>query len=143
MEKTSFTQQVRRNSLALLSLCVALSALFYNTWRNEATERNRNIRVAEFEMLKSLGELQQIIDYAHFRRDPQRGDLTQGLGRVLQIHDLATLTPKPVQDAAEGLLTAWRKHDEKLATDLEAAGLISEEILHTRRTVLTSLRSLK
>ena len=99
-DNTGFASQLRRNSLALLSLMVALSALFYNTWRNEQTERNRNIRVAEFEMLKNLGELQQIIDYAHFRKDQQRGDLTQGLSRVLLIRDLAALTPQPVADSA-------------------------------------------
>lgn len=142
MEGNNITQQVRRNSLALLSLLVALSALFYNTWRNESTERNRNIRTAEFEMLKYLGEVQQVIDYAHFRKDQQRGDLTMGLGRVLLIHDLSKLAPPPVEDAAERLLAAWRTHGDKLGSDLDAAGALSEEVLHARRTVLASLRSL-
>jgi hypothetical protein len=142
METNHFSQQVRRNSLALLSLLVALSALFYNTWRNESTERNRNIRVAEFEMLKYLGEVQQVIDYAHFRKDQQRGDVTIGLGRVLLIHDLSKLTPKPVEDAAEHLLAAWRTHGEAMGTSLEAASALSEEVLVTRRTVLESLASL-
>ena len=143
MENVSFAQQIRRNSLALLSLTVALSALFYNTWRNESTERNRNIRTAEFEMLKNLGELQQIIDFAHFRKDAQRGDLTMGLSRVLLIHDLAALTPQPVSDSAEKLMAAWRNNGDKLSTSLEAASALSEEVLLTRRTVLESLRGLK
>lgn len=142
MERENFAHQVRRNSLALLSLMVALSALFYNTWRNESTERNRNIRTAEFEMLKYLGEVQQIIDYAHFRKDQQRGDLTQGLGRVLLIHDLSTLAPKPVEEAADKLMAAWRTHGDVLSTNLDAASALSEEVLNTRRTVLASLRSL-
>jgi hypothetical protein len=142
MEGDRFVQQLRRNSLALLSLTVALSALFYNTWRNESTEHNRNIRTAEFEMLKYLGEVQQIIDYAHFRKDRQRGDLTQGLGRILLIHDLSTLAPKPVEEAADKLLAAWRTHGDTLSTDLEAASALSEEVLNMRRTVLASLRSL-
>lgn len=142
MDGNNFTQQVRRNSLALISLLVALSALFYNTWRNESTERNRNIRTAEFEMLKYLGEVQQIIDYAHFRKDQQRGDLTAGLGRVLLIHDLSTLAPKPVEESADKLLAAWRIHGDAMSTNLEAASVLSEEVLDTRRTVLASLRSL-
>jgi hypothetical protein len=143
MENLSFGQQVRRNAVALLSLSVALSALFYNTWRNELTEKNRNIRVAEFEMIKYLGEVQQIVDYAHFRKDAQRGDLTMGLSRMLMIRDLAALTPKPVEDSAEKLLATWRDNGEKLGTSLEAASTLSEEILNTRRVVLESLRSLK
>lgn len=142
-DNTGFASQLRRNSLALLSLMVALSALFYNTWRNEQTERNRNIRVAEFEMLKNLGELQQIIDYAHFRKDQQRGDLTQGLSRVLLIKDLAALTPQPVADSAEKLMTAWRENGDKLSTSFDAASALSEEVLLARRAVLESLRSLK
>jgi hypothetical protein len=143
MDNPTFGQQVRRNSVALLSLTVALSALFYNTWRNELTEKNRNIRVAEFEMIKYLGELQQIVDYAHFRKDQQRGDITMGLSRTLLIRDLAALTPKPVEDSAEKLLASWRDNGEKLPTSLDAASALSEEILNTRRAVLESLRSLK
>ena len=143
MENVSLAQQIRRNSLALLSLMVALSALFYNTWRNEHSERNRNVRTAEFEMLKNLGELQQIIDFAHFRKDAQRGDLTMGLSRVLLIHDLAALTPQPVNDSAEKLMAAWRNNGDKLSSSLDAASTLSEEVLLTRRSVLESLRSLK
>jgi len=39
-------EQIRNNMVALISLLIALSALGYNTWRNELTERNRNIRDA-------------------------------------------------------------------------------------------------
>ncbi|GGC79935.1 hypothetical protein [Undibacterium terreum] len=139
----SFLQQVRRNHLALLSLLVALSALFYNTWRNESTEANRNVRAAEFEMLKSLAELQQVIDYAHFRMDKQRGDPTRALTLILQINDLGTLTPPAVKTASENLLAAWRKNGDKVMDSLDAASAMSEEVLNTRRTVLESLRSLR
>jgi hypothetical protein len=44
-------EQILGNALAVISLCVALSALGYNTWRNELTEHKRNIRQAGFEML--------------------------------------------------------------------------------------------
>ncbi len=143
MENSTFIHQLRRNSLALLSLLVALSALSYNTWRNESTEKNRNIRAAEFEMLKNLGELQQIIDYAHFRHDQQRGDVTSGLSRILLIHDLSMLTPKPVADSAETLLASWRVNGDKLESSLEAASALSEQVLQTRRIVLDSLRGLR
>ena len=44
-------KQLQKNSLSLISLFVAFSALSYNTWRNEQTEYNRNIRSAGFEVL--------------------------------------------------------------------------------------------
>ncbi len=142
-ESSSLFQQWRRNSLALCSLAVALSALGYNSWRNESTERNRNIRAAEFEMLKHLGEVQQIIDYAHLRHDMQRGDLTMGLSRVLLIRDLGTLTPVPVEAASEKLLASWVKNGEQLGTSNDAFGALSEDVLAARRSVLASLKGLR
>ena len=143
MSENSLFQQWRRNSISICSLVVALSALGYNSWRNESTEHNRNIRAAEFEMLKHLGEVQQIIDYAHLRKDAQRGDLTQGLSRVLLIRDLGTLTPRPVDECTEKLLASWVKNGDQLATSQEAAATLSEDVLLTRRAVLASLQSLK
>jgi hypothetical protein len=143
MENTSLMQQIRRNLLALLSLLVALSALSYNTWRNETSEQHRNIRAAEFEMLKELSELQQIIDYAYLRQDLQHGDLAKGLAHVLFIRDLAKLTPEPVDNSAQALLVAWNSDSDKLASNKEAGAALSEQVLNTRTTVLESLRNLK
>ena len=67
-------RQIRDNLIALISVVIALSALGYNTWRNERTERNRNVRVAGIEMLREIGSLQQIIFYAHYADGDQRGD---------------------------------------------------------------------
>ena len=143
MEQGSLWRQLRANILSLLSLTVALSALGYNTWRNERTEFNRSIRAAEFEMLRHLIEVQQVIDFAHLRKDQQKGDLTLGLNRVLLIRDLASVTPEPVEKAAEQLRAGWVADSEKLATDNEAAGKLSEQVWQTRQAVLASLRSLK
>jgi len=43
-------QQVRGNSVALISLMTALLALSYDTWRNETTESQRNICQASFQV---------------------------------------------------------------------------------------------
>jgi hypothetical protein len=51
------SEQLRRHSVALISLVVAVSSLAYNTWRNERTEANRKIRVAGLELLLQLGHL--------------------------------------------------------------------------------------
>jgi hypothetical protein len=51
---TTLRQQLRSNAVALTSLLIALTSLGYNTWRNEHTEHNRNIRAAAFEILTKL-----------------------------------------------------------------------------------------
>lgn len=141
-EETGLRAQLRRNAVALMSLSVALTALFYNTWRNENTEHNRNIRSAEFEILKDLASLQEVVDYAHFRKDRQKGDQTRGLTYVLAIHDLSRLTPAPVASSGDQLLKAWREHGERIEDSLDDVSALSEQILATRTTVIESLRSL-
>ena len=143
MENPTIAQQFKRNFVAILSLAVALTGLGYTTWRNEHTERNRNIRVASFEILKTLGELQLIIDYAHFRKNERLGDPTLGWGKVLFIKDLAELVPAPVPEDAERLLATWRDHWEKIENDNQSVQRISEEIYQARRDVTDILRRLR
>ena len=88
--------QLRRHSVAIISLVVALVSLSYNTWRNEVTEHNRNIRFAGFELILKLGELQQTVFYRHYDRDPERGNPRTGWTAVLVMGDLAKLMPEPV-----------------------------------------------
>ena len=61
--------QLKRNTVALVSIIIAVSSLSYNTWRNEKTEENRNQRLASFEVLLKLNELQQVIFYSHYDKD--------------------------------------------------------------------------
>ena len=143
MEKMRLMRQIHHDLLAIVSLVIAIIALSYNTWRDETSEQHRNIRAAEFEMLKELSELQETIDYAYLRQDPQHGDLGKGLAHVLFIRDLASLAPEPVTSSSEALLLAWNGNSEKLASNKEAGAALSEQVLNTRRTVLESLRSLK
>ena len=44
-------EQLRRNTVALISLAVAITSLAYNSWRNEVSEGNRNSRTVGIEML--------------------------------------------------------------------------------------------
>ena len=48
-------KQIHNNAVALISLVIAVSSLAYNTWRNETTEEQRNIRHAAFRVLENLG----------------------------------------------------------------------------------------
>ncbi|MES2353298.1 MAG: hypothetical protein V4568_02670 [Pseudomonadota bacterium] len=142
MEDPTIIQQLKRHFVAILSLIVALTGLSYNTWRNERTEQNRNIRVAGFEILKTLGDLQLLVDYAHFHEDQQQGDPTTGWGKVLFIKDLAQLLPSPGPEDAERLLTTWRNNAEKIDSDNQSVQRISEDIFLARRDIIETLHRL-
>jgi hypothetical protein len=142
MKRVALAEQLRNHFVAILSLAVALTGLGYNTWRNEHTEANRNVRVAAFEMLKTLGELQLVVDYAHFRKDRLIGDPQMGWGKVLFLRDLAQVAPAPVPEQTEQLLTTWRDNWEKIEQDNEAVNKISEDIFSLRQQLLEVLRKL-
>ena len=57
MAESRIRKQLKQHSVALISLVIALSSLGYNTWRNETTEEQRNIRHASFRVLECLGDL--------------------------------------------------------------------------------------
>ena len=136
-------QQLRANIVAIGSMAGALTGLAYNTYRNERTEINHNVRAAAFETLRNLGEVQIIVDYAHFKKDPVRGDTRLGWGRVTLIHDLAQVLPAPGPEDADALRTAWRDNVEQLPTDKEAMITITDEIQRLRLTTLDILNHLR
>ena len=140
---TPMRQQLRDNLVAITSLVVALSALGYNTWRNERTERNRNVRVAGIELLQEIGSLQQIIFYAHYSAGDQRGDPRMGWADVLTISDLATLMPDEVAREAAGLRATWEANAEGLVDDEQAFRHIDGAIEELRQATLASLRALR
>ena len=136
-------QQFRDNLVAITSLVVALSALGYNTWRNEVTERNRNVRVAGVELLKEIGSLQQIIFYAHFAEGDARGDPRMGWADVLTIDDLAALMPAEVTREAEALREVWEANADGLVDDEDAFRRIDLAIDELRQATLAAMRALR
>lgn len=139
----SISEQLRRNAVAIISLAVALSGLAYNTWRNEQTEMNRNVRHAAFEMLVRLGELQQVTDHLHYGGDAERGNPITGWGYVAVIRDLAMVMPAPVKESAEQLYQTWDARWDELGEKTKAVEDISAAIKHTRATVIRALEALK
>ena len=144
-------KQIRDNLIALISIVIAMSALGYNTWRNERTERNRNIRVAGIEMLREIGSLQQIISYAHYsepdtgdktRADP-RGDPRMGWADVATISDLAALMPADVTRDAAKLRETWDADSAGLIEHDDAYARIDGAIDTLRQTTLAELRALR
>lgn len=139
----SFREQLRNNTVALISLVVALVALGYSTWRNERTELNRNLRVAGFELLTEIGSLQQVVFYAHFQSGDTRGDPRMGWVDILTIVDLAELMPADVLRDAKALNQTWQADWSGLGQDPEAHRRIDASIDALRQTTLAELRRLR
>ena len=137
------SEQLRRNSLAIISLFVAFSALGYNTWRNEQTEHNRNIRQAGFEMLVHIGELQRITYLAHFDQDKIAGNPRKGWVEVLVLRDLARLMSETEQLRSDALHAAWSENWSGLGGDDDlAVAAIDNAINDLRNDVVAALELL-
>jgi len=137
-------QQLRDNAVALISLVVALTSLSYNTWRNERTEHNRNVRTATFELLTRLADLERVVFLAQYDRDASGGNPRTGWVYVLVIRDLSGLAPPPVPARAAQLEKVWSDNWEGLGKEDESsANRIDDAIGGLREATLASLKSLR
>lgn len=136
-------QQLHQNMVALISLAVALTGLTYNTWRNEKTEENRNLRASGFEIVLTLGELQQIVFFSHYDRDAERGSPRAGWTRVILLDDLSELMPAEVKIEIDELRATWAKNWGGLGSESDAEEQISSAIDSVRRETLNALAALE
>ena len=137
-------EQLRNNAVALISLCVALSSLGYNTWRNERTEHNRNIRTAAFEILTKLAEFERVVFLAHYDRDKNNGNPRVGWTYVIVMDDLGAVMPGKVGPRADELRKVWAQNWEGLGSDSDVAvDRIEAGIVNLRNAALETLRSLR
>jgi len=140
---STIRQQLRNNAVALISLVVAIGSLGYNTWRNERTEHNRNVRTATFELLNKLAELERVVYLAQYDRDASGGNPRVGWTYVLVIRDLADVVPAPVPAQAAQLQKIWGENWEGLGKDDESSvNRIDDAIASLRTASLSMLRAL-
>ena len=136
--------QLKRNTVALISLIIAVSSLSYNTWRNEKTEENRNQRFASFEVLLKLNELQQVIFHSHYDKDSSdKGNPRTGWAHVLTVRDLSRVLHPPLPTSADELLAVWGKNWDGLDEKQVNVDLIMSEIDNIRSETLLLLESLE
>lgn len=139
---STLLQQVNKNLLAIISLVVALSALGYNTYRNELTEGNRNVRFAGFSMLMELAELQQLIDYAHYDKDVVKGNPISGWGHLLYIRDMSHLVSAEVVAETEALIQVWGDEWQTVRDDESSNQRVTAFINILRERVRYTMESL-
>ncbi len=138
----NIVNQVKVNMLSIISLVLALTALSYNTYRNELTEENRNIRNAGFELLVELNKLQLLIDFAHYDNNPQSGNPIRGWGHVLYIYDLSGLVSVEVESKSLALKEKWRITWEVLGKNENSNTELTEVIKDLRAQVLFKIKTL-
>jgi hypothetical protein len=138
----SILVQLRNNQLAIISLLVAFMALGYNTWRNELTEQNRNIREAGFEMLVHVAELQRITYLAHYDKDLVEGNPRKGWSEVLILKDLAQLMPNSAHPGTATLADTWEQNWQGLGQQDESVARIDTALDGLRTDILEALAEL-
>ncbi len=142
--KTSIKEQFRRNTVALISLAVAITSLGYNTWRNEHSEFNRNQRQASFEILLKLGELQELVFHSIYDPDfINAGNARTGWALVLTIRDLTQVIEGDVVQRGSDLHTTWGDHWQGIDTqNRDSEKAVNDAISALRNSTLEKLAEL-
>lgn len=138
-----FKHQIQHNLVAIISLCAAISGLFYDNWRDQISEQNQNRREAAFEVLKDLGELQTIVNYAHFDQNKVRGNAIEGCKYAVQVKDLSQLLDKNSAKKSQRLYETWQQEWEQLRTSPESEASVSKQIHATRHAVLAAIHQIE
>ncbi len=136
-------EQFRRNAVALISLAIAVTSLGYNTWRNEASEHNRNQRVVSIQLLLMLSELQQVIlDRRYGKESEGKSNLRKGWVIALTIRDISMIAEGGVPESAERLFNTWEDESGSLGSSDEAKERIENALKALRRDTQDILRNL-
>lgn len=139
--KTWWIKQLATHSVAVVSLITAILGLSYNSWQANQNEINQNMRIAAFEVLKNLGELQTVVNYAHFSGDQAKGNPIEGWKHVTMVRDLSYLLKPSAKQQSQQLFKAWQKEWELLTQDKQAEKHISDQITKTREAVLSTIEA--
>lgn len=134
-----FAKQLVTHSVAVVSLVAAIVGLSYNSWQANQNEINQNMRIAAFEVLKNLGELQTVVNYAHFTEDESRGNPIEGWKHVTMVRDLSHLLKPNAKKESQLLYSAWQKDWESLDDNQQVEEQISKQITKTREAVLSTI----
>ncbi len=146
--KQTIREQFRRNAVALISLAIAITSLGYNTWRNEASEHNRNQRLVAIELILMLSDLQQaLLDSRYGKESESKSNLRKGWVAVLTIRDISMVAGGAVHESADVLFATWERESGSLTSNDEAGNdtaktSIENALNAVRHNVQEVLRSL-
>ena len=142
-KNSSIKEQLRRNAVAIISLVIAITSLGYNTWRNEASENNRNQRLVTIEMLLMLGDLQRLTLDRHYGENIDKDAVSrEAWAKVLTIRDLSQVAEGSVHESTATLFDVWNSDYKKLGKDNDAVKRVIDALEAVRRDVHEVLRNL-
>ena len=142
----SVREQLRRNTVAIISLIVAITSLSYATWRNEVTEANRNVRTAGFALIERLASLDEVALFIRFSGSDASGEAIEmrrkeGWIHVIAMRDLCYTMPDAVRHAADNLYATWELSSDALRTPA-AYTEVNAAIELVRTETLAALKAL-
>lgn len=127
--------------ISVISLIIAISALGYNTWRNEVSEHNRNIRASGFELLKASAKLQLLVD-RQFYEDSSQLSPIEGWTRINFIVALSQVMPEPVKNNSVQLKATWPENWQSLNISEDANETISTANKQLETSIIAALAAL-
>lgn len=142
LKRNDLKQQITTHSVAIVSLITALCGFFYNTWQGQQDEIHQNMRNAAFEVLKDLGELQAVVNYAHYEPENPKGNPIEGWKYVILVRDLSRLLPLSAMQNSQTLYVVWERDWETLRTSRTSEAAISQKIALARADVIKTIESL-
>ncbi len=126
----------------VFGILFALIGFSYNVWRMEISEENNNIRVACFEILTELADLEQIIYIAHYDHNTVEGSPRKAWVKVGLIRDLTYLTAPSVEKKANELYETWSGNWSAIAEDQGSVSRVVEAIDSVRTEIKSVLKTL-
>ncbi len=126
----------------VFGIMFAMIGFSYNVWRMEISEENNNIRMACFEILTELADLEQIIYTAHYDQNVIEGSPRKAWVKVGLIRDLTYLTAPAVEKKANDLYEAWSRNWSAIGDDETAVTLVVESIDEVRTEIKAVLKTL-
>lgn len=129
--------------MAVFSLVFSLLGFSYNAWRMEVSEDNSNIREAAFEVLKELGELEQVVYALHYDHDQANGSPRKGWVKVGLVQDLSVLISPAAHASASELKQTWSNQWANIEQNQTANDLVVAQIEATRNQIKQALLALQ
>lgn len=139
----SLKTQLKQNIIAITSLFIALVGLTANISYMEHKELNSNLRIASFQLLIEISELEKITFQLQFDEETDSVNARTGWVKVRLIEGLSKLTSTKVQKDADALLESWKDNWPDLGHHpTKAFDDISTQISSIRQSLIDLISTL-
>jgi len=133
----SITQQFKQNSIAIVSLFIAVIGLTLNVLYMEHRELNSNLRTASFQLLIEISEFEKVTFQLQYDGKSEDYNARTGWVKVRLIKGLSKLTNPDISKNAETLFNSWQNHWDSLGeNNSNAFNDITQKTNHLRESII-------